>query len=250
MLIDTHSHLADIKKIDKLLSDCKNNFVTEIISISTNIDDSRKNVVISNDFQNIYCSVGIHPGEILNTDFQSLDEIEQLAHNPYCKAIGEIGLDFYYKPYDKKLQLNFFEKQIEISEKLNLPFIIHCRDAYQDAIKFLKKRKPQVRFVFHCFTENYETAKQILDLGGYISFTGIITFKKSASLRELIKKIPIESFMIETDSPYLSPEPKRGKINNSSNLIYIAECISKTLNIDFEKLGQQLRFNSVKFFNI
>ena len=103
---------------------------------------------------------------------------------------------------------------------------------------------------FHCFTENYETAKQILDLGGYISFTGIITFKKSASLRELIKKIPIQSFMIETDSPYLSPEPKRGKINNSSNLIYIAECISKTLNIDFEKLGQQLRFNSVKFFNI
>ena len=127
---------------------------------------------------------------------------------------------------------------------------MYKRQAYKDAIDFLKFKNPKVQFVFHCFTEDYDTAKKVLDLGGLISFTGIITFKKSYDLREVVKKIPIDTFMIETDSPYLSPEPNRGKKNNSSNLIYIAECIADTLNRPFEKTAEQIRLNSVKFFNI
>ena len=232
-----------------LLEKCKQNLVTEIISISTDLESSKKNIEISSNFKNIFSSVGIHPASIKNVS-KNLDCIEKLGISENCKAIGEIGLDFFYEGYNKDLQFEFFSNQIDISEKLNKPFVVHCRQAYSDAIDFLKRKNPKVQFVFHCFTEDYDTAKKVLDLGGLISFTGIVTFKKSYDLREVIKKIPIDTFMIETDSPYLSPEPKRGKKNNSSNLIYIAQCIANIINKPFEETAEQIRLNSVKFFNI
>lgn len=249
MLIDTHSHLDLEEDILGLLEKCKQNLVTEIISISTDLESSRKNIEISSNFKNIFSSVGFHPASIKNVS-KNLDCIEKLGISENCKAIGEIGLDFFYEGYNKDLQFEFFSNQIDISEKLNKPFVVHCRQAYSDAIDFLKRKNPKVQFVFHCFTEDYDTAKKVLDLGGLISFTGIVTFKKSYDLREVIKKIPIDTFMIETDSPYLSPEPKRGKKNNSSNLIYIAQCIANIINKPFEETAEQIRLNSVKFFNI
>ena len=249
MLIDTHSHLDLEEDILGLLEKCKQNLVTEIISISTDLESSKKNIEISSNFKNIFSSVGFHPSSIKNVS-KNLDCIEKLGINENCKAIGEIGLDFFYEGYNKDLQFEFFSNQIDISEKLNKPFVVHCRQAYSDAIDFLKRKNPKVQFVFHCFTEDYDTAKKVLDLGGLISFTGIVTFKKSYDLREVIKKIPIDTFMIETDSPYLSPEPKRGKKNNSSNLIYIAQCIANIINKPFEETAEQIRLNSVKFFNI
>lgn len=249
MLIDTHSHLDLEEDILGLLEKCKQNLVTEIISISTDLESSKKNIEISSNFKNIFSSVGFHPASIKNVS-KNLDCIEKLGINENCKAIGEIGLDFFYEGYNKDLQFEFFSNQIDISEKLNKPFVVHCRQAYSDAIDFLKRKNPKVQFVFHCFTEDYDTAKKVLDLGGLVSFTGIVTFKKSYDLREVIKKIPIDTFMIETDSPYLSPEPKRGKKNNSSNLIYIAQCIANIINKPFEETAEQIRLNSVKFFNI
>ena len=249
MLIDTHSHLDLEEDILGLLEKCKQNLVTEIISISTDLESSKKNIEISSNFKNIFSSVGFHPAIIKNVS-KNLDCIEKLGISENCKAIGEIGLDFFYEGYNKDLQFEFFSNQIDISEKLNKPFVVHCRQAYSDAIDFLKRKNPKVQFVFHCFTEDYDTAKKVLDLGGLISFTGIVTFKKSYDLREVIKKIPIDTFMIETDSPYLSPEPKRGKKNNSSNLIYIAQCIANIINKPFEETAEQIRLNSVKFFNI
>ena len=249
MLIDTHSHLDLEEDILGLLEKCKQNLVTEIISISTDLESSKKNIEISSSFKNIFSSVGFHPASIKNIS-KNLDCIEKLGVSENCKAIGEIGLDFFYEGYNKDLQFEFFSNQIDISEKLNKPFVVHCRQAYSDAIDFLKRKNPKVQFVFHCFTEDYDTAKKVLDLGGLISFTGIVTFKKSYDLREVIKKIPIDTFMIETDSPYLSPEPKRGKKNNSSNLIYIAQCIANIINKPFEETAEQIRLNSVKFFNI
>ena len=249
MLIDTHSHLDLEEDILGLLEKCKQNLVTEIISISTDLESSKKNIEISSIFKNIFCSVGFHPSSIKNVS-KNLDCIEKLGINENCKAIGEIGLDFFYEGYNKDLQFEFFSNQIDISEKLNKPFVVHCRQAYSDAIDFLKRKNPKVQFVFHCFTEDYDTAEKVLDLGGLVSFTGIVTFKKSYDLREVIKKIPIDTFMIETDSPYLSPEPKRGKKNNSSNLIYIAQCIANIINKPFEETAEQIRLNSVKFFNI
>ncbi|MDA9748422.1 TatD family hydrolase [bacterium] len=249
MLIDTHSHLDLEEDILGLLEKCKQNLVTEIISISTDLESSKKNIEISSNFKNIFSSVGFHPASIKNVS-KNLDCIEKLGISENCKAIGEIGLDFFYEGYNKDLQFEFFSNQIDISEKLNKPFVVHCRQAYSDAIDFLKRKNPKVQFVFHCFTEDYDTAKKVLDLGGLVSFTGIVTFKKSYELREVIKKIPIDTFMIETDSPYLSPEPKRGRKNNSSNLIYIAQCIANIINKPFEETAEQIRLNSVKFFNI
>ena len=249
MLIDTHSHLDLEEDILGLLEKCKQNLVTEIISISTDLESSKKNIEISSSFKNIFSSVGFHTASIKNIS-KNLDCIEKLGVSENCKAIGEIGLDFFYEGYNKDLQFEFFSNQIDISEKLNKPFVVHCRQAYSDAIDFLKRKNPKVQFVFHCFTEDYDTAKKVLDLGGLVSFTGIVTFKKSYDLREVIKKIPIDTFMIETDSPYLSPEPKRGKKNNSSNLIYIAQCIANIINKPFEETAEQIRLNSVKFFNI
>ncbi len=250
MLIDTHSHIDKEEDIEGLLIECEKNLVTEIIAISTDLESSEKNINLSSKYQNIFCAVGYHPGNIKKNDLDKLDIIENFGANDSCKAIGEIGIDYFYEGYDKDLQFEFFDKQISMAERLNKPFVIHCRDAYNDVINFLKTKKLNTKFVFHCFAEDYETAKRILNIGGLLSFTGILTFKKSHDLRELVKKIPSDSFMIETDSPYLSPEPKRGKKNNSSNLIYIAECVSRILNIPLEQIAKQIRSNSVKFFNI
>ncbi len=250
MLIDTHTHINNVKDLDFLLEKCKENRVTELIAISTDINSSRENIKISKKYENIFCAVGFHPCELNPKSQGEISELMSIASMDECKAIGEIGLDFFHEPFNKKMQLDLFNSQFTIAEELNKPVIIHCRDAYPETISFIESRRPKVDFVFHCFTENLTTAKKIIDLGGYLSFTGIITFKKSIELRNLLKEIPLNSFMIETDSPYLSPEPYRGKENNSSNLIYIAECVSESLNISFDKACEVLRENSKRFFNL
>ena len=159
MLIDTHSHLDLEEDIPSLLEKCEKNLVTKIISISTDLESSKKNLEIASNFKNIFSSVGVHPGSVKNTS-KDLNFIEKLGLDENCKAIGEIGLDYFYEGYNKDLQFEFFENQVSISEKLNKPFVIHCRQAYKDAIDFLKSKNPKVQFVFHCFTEDYDTAKK------------------------------------------------------------------------------------------
>ncbi len=250
MLIDTHTHINKVKELDFLLEKCKENRVTELIAISTDINSSKENIAISKKYKNIFCAAGFHPCELHPKSHEEVNELKSIASLDECKAIGEIGLDFFHKPFNKQRQFDLFDSQFTIAEEVNKPVVIHCRDAYPEAISFIESRKPKVDFVFHCFTEDLFTAKKIINLGGHLSFTGIITFKKSIELRNLLKEIPLNSFMIETDSPYLSPEPYRGKENNSSNLLYIAECVSKSLDLNFDESCEILRANSKRFFNL
>ena len=250
MLIDTHAHLNNLKDTEEVVRESIESDVTEIISVSTDIHSSIDNVKIANKFNQIFSAVGIHPCDIKTLELDDLDKIESLCTDTRNKAIGEIGLDFYYSRDNSKKQLAFFDRQIEIAENKNLPFIVHSRDSYKEVATFLKKRKPETNFVIHCFTGNKEDAKVFLDLGSCISFTGIITFKKSNELREVVDYIPTDRIMIETDSPYLSPEPKRGKENHPMNLVYIAECLSLIKKEEYSKISEKIRNNTIEFFKL
>ena len=250
MLIDTHAHLNSFENLKNVLNDSSQSKVKEIISISTDIASSERNIEIANVFENVFSSVGIHPCDIGRFKLEDLNEIEQLGKNQKNKAIGEIGLDFFYSKDNFAQQLSFFDSQIEIAEKLNVPFVIHSRESYKELIDFLRNRKPRTEYVVHCYTGDKEIAKSLLNIGSYISFTGIITFKKSNELREIVDYIPQDRMMVETDSPYLSPEPKRGKKNFPKNLIYIVKCISQIKKGSFLEIANQLRNNSVTFFKL
>jgi TatD DNase family protein len=250
MLIDTHAHLNSFEDLKSVLDDSSEFKVREIISISTDLISSERNIEIANAFENVFSCVGIHPCDIERFKLEDLDRIEQLGGNQKNKAIGEIGLDFFYNKDNAVQQLNFFDSQIEIAEKLHVPFVIHSRESYKELIDFLRGRKPRTEYVVHCYTGDKEIAKSLLNMGSYISFTGIITFKKSDELREVVDYIPQDRIMVETDSPYLSPEPERGKKNFPKNLIYIVKCVSQIKKRSFLEIANQLRDNSVTFFKL
>ena len=250
MLIDTHAHLNSLGDTRKVITECIESNVTEVISVSTDITSSIHNIKIANEFDEVYSAVGIHPCDIGTLNLMDLDKIEELSTDSNNKAIGEIGLDFYYSKDNEDQQSLFFDRQVEIAERNKLPFIIHSRESYKEIAFFLKNRKPTTNFVVHCFTGNKKDAKVFLDLGSYISFTGIITFKKSNELREVVDYIPTDRIMIETDSPYLSPETNRGKDNHPRNLLYIAECLSLIKKEEYLIISEKIRNNTVKFFKL
>ena len=194
---NTHTHINNVKDLDFLLEKCKENRVTELIAISTDINSSRENIKISKKYENIFCAVGFHPCELNPKSQGEISELISIASMDECKAIGEIGLDFFHEPFNKEMQLDLFNSQFTIAEELNKPVIIHCRDAYPETISFIESRRPKVDFVFHCFTENLTTAKKIIDLGGYLSFTGIITFKKSIEL------LPLKLLLFSNENKFL-----------------------------------------------
>ena len=250
MIIDTHAHLYTYDDIDNVISEAISSSVEAIVSISTDLESSGLNINISEKYANVFCAVGIHPCDIERYKIGDLDRIEELSRNEKNKAIGEIGLDFFHSKENKSRQYDFFDHQVEIAEKMGLPFVIHARDSYPELIEYLDSRKTKTDFVVHCFTGDRDIAKKLLDLGSYISFTGIVTFKKSDNLRDVAAYIPDDKIMIETDSPYLSPHPKRGKTNYPKNLVYIAECISSIKNLDYKIFCDNLKKNTVKFYRL
>jgi TatD DNase family protein len=250
MIIDSHAHLYSYDNIDEVVSEAKNNKVDTIITISTDLESCKMNIEISEKYNNVYSAVGIHPCDVINHKFSDLTKLEELAHNRVNVAIGEIGLDFYHSTENKELQYKFFDFQVDIAQRMNLPFVIHARESYSEVIDYLSSKKIKSDFVVHCFTGNKHEAKRLLDLNSFISFTGIITFKKSNELREVAAYIPENRLMIETDSPYLSPHPKRGKTNYPKNLIYIAESICSLKKVNYESFCNTLRENTVKFYRL
>ena len=182
---------------------------------------------------------------------EAINEIERLAvSNKKIVSIGEIGLDYYYDFSPRDVQEDVFIKQMVLANKLNLPFIIHSRDASNDTYEMVKKYKNNVDCVLHCYSQSKEMAKLYLDLGCYLSFAGPVTFKKSTNLQEVAKYTPLDRIFIETDSPYLSPEPKRGKKNEPSNVIYTGKKIAELKEISEEQLFKSTYNNSVRFFKL
>ncbi len=254
-LFDSHAHLDD-KKFDTdrqtLIEQIKQSKVTKLISAGYNLESSKKAIELAKKYNFIYATIGISPNDIPNTNaklLQMLEQIEKLVEQSQkIVAIGEIGLDYHWNQENKELQKQAFIKQIELANKLQLPIVIHTREATIDTIEILKENKVEKKGVFHCCPLNQELVKQALDLGFYISFAGPITFKNAKNADQIIQKVPNEKMLIETDSPYLCPEPFRGKRNDSRNVEYIAKKIADVKNMKLEEVAQITYHNAEEIF--
>ena len=252
MYIDSHCHINFPElnqKIDQVLANMKDNDISHALCVSVTLDKINEILSLTKKYSNVYASVGVHP------DYEDIQEpdIETLfnySKNEKVVAIGETGLDYFRLTGDLSWQRDRFRTHIRAAIKSNLPLIIHTRNAQDDTIKIMKEENAKsATGVMHCFTESYEMAKKAIDLGFYISFSGIITFKNAESLRDTVKKIPIENILIETDSPYLAPVPNRGKLNEPANVIYVAEKIAELKGISIEEVAEITTNNFFTLFN-
>lgn len=260
-MIDTHCHLSmvldedgkiDYNQIDEILKQMEINGVTHAITIGSNMEDSKLSVEIANKYENIYCAVGVHPEEVESFDIVELEDlVRENLNSGKLVAIGEIGLDYYWRKDNKEAQIEIFKKQIELAKKYNLSIVVHCRDAYGDVLEILKEYAPfNNGGVIHCYSGSIEWAKEVIKLGFLISFTGVVTYPNASNIQEVAKWVGLDKFMVETDSPFLTPVPFRGKKNNPSYVKYTLEYIAKLKNKEMKEIDKNTTNNAIKLFNL
>jgi len=246
MLIDTHCHLS-YEDYDNLEEIIKN---MDGIMIASGCNDKTNEEVLElvNKHDNVYGTLGIHPEEVDNINDDSFRFIEKNINNPKIVAIGEIGLDYYWVSDNKEKQREIFKRQLDIATKYNKPIVVHSREAIQDTYDILKEYK--LKGSLHCFSSSLEMAKEFIKLGYKIGVGGTVTFKNSKKLQEIVKEINIKDILLETDSPYLSPEPFRGKRNNPSNTYYVALKIAKLKDIEIKEVLDITSKNAIQLFDL
>lgn len=254
MLFDSHAHLDGErfdKDRDKVVERAKASGISYIMNPGADFESSVKAVELASKYDMIYAAVGVHPHDTKDMDDIMLELIKGLAKKPKVMAIGEIGLDFYYDNSPRDVQKEWFRKQIRLAKNVNLPIIIHDREANNEVMNILKEEKAFDNGVLmHCYSGSAQLARQYIKLGAYISIAGPLTFKNARKAVEVVKTIPIEYLMVETDSPYLTPEPYRGKRNESSYVKYVAEKIAQIKEISFEEVAEKTTENAKKYFGI
>lgn len=252
MFFDTHAHYDDEafnEDREALLAAMPENGVGLIVNPGCDLDSSRRAVELSNKYEHVYCAVGFHPEELSKFSEEAYGEIEKLAMDKKCVAIGEIGLDYYWDDTHKEEQKELFIRQIELALKLDKPVIIHDREAHGDSMEIITAY-PALRGVFHCYSGSAEMAKELLKRGWYLGFDGPLTYKNARKTVETLEICPLDRIVIETDSPYLSPVPMRGKRNDSRNLIYTAAKLAEVKNITPEEAAAITMENGRRLFNI
>jgi len=256
---DSHTHYNDEKfneDRDNVIKEIYNSGVTKAVCVGYNLDKSSEAIEIASRYPTkIYASIGISPNDLENLTKENIGsnicKMRELVEHESVVAIGEIGLDYYWNHENKELQKELFISQIELADELNLPIIIHTREASVDTIDILKnKMKCNKKGVFHCCPLNQELVKEALKLDFYISFAGPITYKNTKNAAEIINMVPLEKIVIETDCPYLSPEPKRGTRNDSRNIEYIAKKIAEIKNMEVEEVARITYENTKRLFSI
>ena len=282
MLIDTHSHLdfpdfdADRPEIIQRAFDAG---VTRLISIGTNLESSRVALALADAYPQVYATVGIHPSEAKKESNSAIEELAQLARNPKVVAIGECGLDYHRLPSqsstpfassasvtgtihpgseellladadEKNCQAIFFQQQLDLATQLRLNVVIHQRDSWEDTITTLKPYTGRLQAVFHCFSGSLSQAQQLIDMGHSVSFTGIVTFKNAKELHSCVQKIPAGSFFLETDCPYLSPEPHRGKRCEPAYTRWVAEKVASLRGQSLKEIARETTLAAEKFFRL
>ena len=256
---DSHAHLDDEKfneDREHLIKEIKESGIDKFISAGYSLEGSKRGIELANKYDFIYTTSGISPNDIPQTEEElwiTLEKIEKMAkENKKVLAIGEIGLDYYWEKEErmKELQKIAFIEQIKIANKLNLPIVIHTREAVMDTIKILKENPVKNKGIFHCCPLNRELVKEALKLGFYISFAGPVTFKNSKNANEIIEMVPNDKILIETDSPYLAPEPVRGTRNNPINVKYIAQKIADVKKLSLEEIAGITYENAERIFNL
>jgi TatD DNase family protein len=262
MFIDTHAHLnfPEFKtEVPAVLGRAKEARVGKIINIGIDLDTSKQSVDLARKYPEVYATVGFHPHCAKDLDIESRGRLIAMSNHEKVVAVGEIGLDYYFLKRSSKYanyptreeQIFCFEQMLDLALETGLPAIIHSREADADMLGILKSYHGQLRAVIHCFSGNWEFAEKILDLGFFISFTGVITFKNASSeLLEAVQKTPLGSIMIETDCPYIAPEPFRGKRNEPAYVVEIAKKIAEIKGISLAEVEESTTKKAMKFFGI
>ena len=256
MIIDSHCHLDfDVlnKKLDRVIKDANDVGVKTFLTICTNNKSFIKILSILEKYSNVYGTYGIHPHETKDYEDLSLENIKtNLSKNPKIIGVGESGLDFFYNHSKTEIQKKIFIKHINASQETSKPIVVHTRNAENETYEILKSeiKNKNFKILMHCFTGTKEFAKKLLDIGSYFSASGIITFKKNYELVETFKYIPTERILVETDSPYLSPEPLRGKTNEPKNIIYTTKFLSVVKKVDENSFNKFTTNNFINLFNL
>jgi len=237
MYFDSHAHLDDGRfqeDFDDILARMKENGVTAMMNIGCDLPSSENSVRLAQTYDWIWAAVGSHPDDAAQVDEARIEEYRALCEYPRVKAIGEIGLDYHYEDPPRDVQQRAFRMQMELAQKLSLPVVIHEREAHEDGLRIISDF-PDVTGVFHCFSGSYEMAKELIRRGWYIGFTGVVTFKNARKAVEVAEKIPLDRILIETDCPYMAPEPFRGRRNDPSLVPFVAKKIAEIRGISAEE---------------
>ena len=256
MLIDSHAHIQGKEyagEAEAVIARAREAGVEMIVAVggAGDMSSNSEAVRLAHEFANIYATVGMHPHDAKDVGADELEFLKSLAADAKVVAIGETGLDYYYSHSPHDVQRRVFGQFIQMARQMKLPIVVHERDAAQEAVELLRSEGGgELRGVIHCFTGNYQSACAYLDLGFYLSFTGIITFKNANALREVVGKVPLDRMLVETDSPYLTPVPHRGKRNEPAYVRFVAETIAKIKNVDLLTVAQATSANVKNLFCI
>lgn len=252
MLYDSHAHYDDSQfdaDRDEVITSAHQSGVKFINNIASNLQSSRASIALAEKFDFVYATVGVHPSDVAGMTMEEIDTLRSLAKHEKVVAIGEIGLDYHYDDTLEEEQKKWLPPQIELAKELDLPVVIHDRESHGDCTKILRDYQVS-KGVVHCFSGSAETAKELLKMGLHISFTGVVTFKNARRAIEALKVIPMDRLMIETDCPYMAPEPYRGKRNHSGYVFRVAEKIAEIKGMTFEEVAEITTNNAIKFFGI
>ena len=254
MLIDSHAHLDDErfdKDRDQIIKSLKEEGIELVINPGADVGSSIKAVALAEKYPNVYAAVGVHPHDAKTMDENTIDLLRSFTNREKVVAIGEIGLDYYYDNSPRDIQRKRFREQLDLAKEVGLPVIIHSRDAAKDTFDILKEAQDgTLKGVMHCYSGSVEMAREYINLGFYISLAGPATFKNARVAMDVAKVVPIDRLLIETDSPYLTPEPHRGKRNEPAYVRYVAGTIAELRGMTFEELARKTAENTKRLFNI
>lgn len=254
MLFDTHAHLDDRKydlDREEMLQRAQEKGVKLILNVGYDLPSSQRSVKLANEYDFVYAAVGIHPHDAKSANSMVWDELEELTRNPKVVALGEMGLDYYWDNSPRDVQKEVFLQQIAMAKRLNKPIIIHDRDAHGDIMEILRAEQDgSLEGVLHCFSGSWDMAKECIKLGFHISIAGPVTFNNANKLLQVAQEVPLDKLLIETDAPYLTPIPYRGKRNESAHVAYVAAKIAELRQMDPEEIAHQTYENGCKLFRI
>jgi TatD DNase family protein len=254
MLIDSHAHIDMshfVNDLDEVLQRAQEQGLKAIINVGIDESSSRAAVALADKYSQVYAAVGIHPHDAKNAGKDVIVALSELALHPKVVAIGEMGLDYYRNLSPRLVQQKMFRQQIELAKQLRKPIIVHDRDAHADTLKILKEQRAiEVGGVMHCYSGSWELAQEYLKMGFYLSFAGPVTYGNARKLQEVARKMPLDRILVETDCPFLTPVPYRGKRNEPSYVVKTAEKIAQLKGINFEELAKHTTENTMRLFNI
>lgn len=254
MIFDTHAHYDDDafdEDREILLNSMQENGITNIVNVGASIETSKQTLGLTKQYPFLYGAVGVHPTETAELNEASFSWLKEAAGQPKIVAIGEIGLDYYWGEPGKDIQRRWFERQLDLAEEVGLPVIIHSREAARDTYDILRKKSAEkIGGVIHCYSYSAEMALEYVQMGYYIGIGGVVTFQNAKKLKETVKQLPLERIVLETDCPYLSPVPNRGKRNSSLNLPLVAQEIAKLKDISYEDVLRQTHENASKLYRL